>query len=69
MILYVQGLILYVQGLIFESKNSIIRINLKQSNDCFLYSLKSKDLVCINNLLSLFFYDFYDIILVYTHKS
>ena len=66
-------MILYVQGLIFESKNSIIRVNLKQSNDCSLYSLKSKDLVCINNLLSLFFYDFYDIILVFTntntHKS
>ena len=38
------------QGHLFESINNITTTNLSQSNNCCLYSLKSKDLVCIKSL-------------------
>ena len=41
---------------IFQSKNNIISINFNDSNNCSLHSLKNKDLVCVNYLLSPFFY-------------
>ena len=44
----------YNQSFISENKNNIITINLNQSNNCCLYSLKSKDLVCVNYLLFYF---------------
>ena len=48
---------LHEQRLIFERKRKIISINLNQSNLCCFRSFNRKDLVCINYLLSPFFYD------------
>ena len=47
---------LHEQRLIFERKRKIISINLNQSNFCCFRSFNRKDLVCINYLLSPFFY-------------
>ena len=42
----------------FESKNKIVNINLNQSNNCCLYSLKSKDLSCIKLLQTTYYLHF-----------
>ena len=40
-------MILHEQNLIFESKNNIFSVKVNQSNNCCLYSLESKDSICI----------------------
>ena len=45
---------LYEQNFTLKSKNNIISIKTSHSNYCCLYSLKIKNLVCINDVLSLF---------------
>ena len=47
---------LHEQRLTFERKRKTISINLNQSNHCYFCSFNRKDLVCINYLLSPFFY-------------
>ena len=44
------------QSIILEGKDNIISIKSNQPNHCCLYSLESKDLVCIKYLLSPFLY-------------
>ena len=47
---------LYKKRLIFDRNDNIISKNLNQSNNCCSFSLKNKDLVCVNYLLSPIFY-------------